>query len=47
MRSMKLFCAKTRNGMNGFHFLAKNCDIEFFKLITDKIFKDHNRHNEH
>jgi len=22
MRTMKLFCASTRNGMNGFHFLA-------------------------
>jgi hypothetical protein len=46
MRGMKLFCTVTRNGMNGFHFLAKNCDIEFLKYITKKIFKDHNRLSE-
>lgn len=46
MRTMKLFCTETKNGMNGFHFLAKNCDIEFFKFVTDKIFKDHNRQSE-
>jgi hypothetical protein len=46
MRSMKLFCAETRNGMNGFHFLAKNADIEFFKYVTKKSFKDQNRLTE-
>ncbi len=33
-KCLKLFCAESRNGMNGFHFLAKNIDIDFYKYLT-------------